>query len=46
MKEEHSMKGVQLIGLQEKHLHLMNDYIMALQMILDINNDTGIKLHH
>ena len=39
-KKERSMKGVRLIGLQEKNLHLMNDYIMALQMILDINNDT------
>ena len=40
-KEERSMKGVRLIGLQEKNLHSMNDYIMALQMILDIDKDTG-----
>ena len=39
-KEERSMKGVRLIGLQEKNLHSMNDYIIALQMILDINDDT------
>ena len=39
-KEERSIKGVRLIGLQEKNLHSMNDYIMTLQIILDINNDT------
>ncbi|RHZ53533.1 hypothetical protein Glove_441g50 [Diversispora epigaea] len=40
-KEERSMKGVRLIGLQEKNLHSMNDYISALQMILDIDADVG-----
>jgi len=41
-KEERSMKGVRLIGFQEKNLHSMNDYVSALQLILDIDNDTGI----
>jgi hypothetical protein len=40
-KEERSMKGVQLIGLQERNLHSMDDYIMGLKMILDINRDIG-----
>ncbi len=35
------MKGIQLIGFQKKSLHSMNDYIEALQMILNINKDTG-----
>lgn len=39
-KEERSMKGVRLIGLQESNLHSMNDYIRALKMILDIDKDT------
>jgi hypothetical protein len=30
-KEEHSMKGVRLIGFQEKNLHSMNDCITALK---------------
>ncbi|RHZ53704.1 hypothetical protein Glove_438g7 [Diversispora epigaea] len=41
-KEERSMKGVRLIGFQEKNLHSMNNYVSALQLILDIDNDTGI----
>ena len=40
-KEERSMKGVRLVRFQEKNLHSMNDYITALQMILDIDKDTG-----
>ena len=44
-KEERSMKGVRLIGFQKKNLHSMNDYIEALQIILDINKDTG-HLHN
>jgi len=44
-KEECSMKGVRLIGLQEKNLHSMNDYINALQIILDIDKDIRI-LHN
>ena len=44
-KEERSMKGVRLIGLQEKNLHSMNDYITALQIILDIDKDVG-NLHN
>ncbi|GBB99541.1 hypothetical protein RclHR1_35530001, partial [Rhizophagus clarus] len=40
-KEERSMKGVRLIGFQEKNLHSLNDYITALQMILDIDKNTG-----
>jgi len=38
-KKDRSMKGVRLIGLQERNLHSMNDYIIALRMILDINKD-------
>ena len=34
------MNGFQLIGFQEQHLHSMQDYINALQMILTINNKT------
>ncbi|GES81508.1 hypothetical protein GLOIN_2v1872628 [Rhizophagus clarus] len=45
-KEERSMKGVRLIGFQEKNLHSMNDYITALQMILDIDKDTGYLHNH
>ncbi|CAB4417283.1 unnamed protein product [Rhizophagus irregularis] len=45
-KEERSMKGVRLIGFQEKNLHSLNDYITALQMILDINKDTGYLQNH
>jgi hypothetical protein len=41
-KEERSMKEVRLIRFQEKNLHSMNDYVSALQLILDIDNDTGI----
>lgn len=40
-KEEHSIKEVRLIGFQEKNLHFLNDYVTALQMILDINKGTG-----
>ncbi|CAG8539657.1 17651_t:CDS:2, partial [Rhizophagus irregularis] len=45
-KEERSMKGVRLIGFQEKNLHSLNDYITALQMILDIDKDTGYLQNH
>jgi hypothetical protein len=45
-KEERSMKGVRLIGFQEKNLHSMNDYISALQMISDIDKDTGYLHNH
>ena len=45
-KEERSMKGVQLIGFQEKSLHSMNDYIEALQMILNIDKDIGYLHNH
>ena len=40
------MKGVRLIGFQEKNLHSMNDYITALQMILDIDKDIGYLHNH
>src|ERR1044072_6854321 len=45
-KEERSMKRVRLIGFQEKDLHFMNDYVTALQMILDIDKDTGYLHNH
>ncbi|RHZ86515.1 hypothetical protein Glove_50g138 [Diversispora epigaea] len=39
-KEEHSMKGLQLVGFEEQHLHFVFDYINALKIILSINNRT------
>ncbi|GBB94437.1 hypothetical protein RclHR1_23560002 [Rhizophagus clarus] len=39
-KEERSMNGLQLVGFKEQHLHSMQDYLNALQMILDINGKT------
>ncbi|GBB85277.1 hypothetical protein RclHR1_11830008 [Rhizophagus clarus] len=45
-KEERSMKGVRLIGFQEKNLHSLNDYVTALQMILDIDKDTEYLQNH
>ncbi|RHZ86168.1 hypothetical protein Glove_54g51 [Diversispora epigaea] len=39
-KEERSMKGLQLVGFEEQHLHSVFDYINALKIILSINNRT------
>ncbi|GES79070.1 hypothetical protein GLOIN_2v1783033 [Rhizophagus clarus] len=39
-KEEKSMNGLQLVSFKEQHLHSMQDYLNALQMILDINGKT------
>ena len=40
-KEERSMNELKLIGFKEQHLHSMQDYLNALQMILDINKKTN-----
>ncbi|CAB4417237.1 unnamed protein product [Rhizophagus irregularis] len=46
-KEEHLIKEVRLIGFQEKNLHFLNDYVTALQMILDINKGPlHVSLEH
>src|SRR5438874_1104588 len=37
-KEERSMNGLQLVGFNEQHLHSLQDYVSALNMILLINN--------
>ncbi|GBC39789.2 hypothetical protein GLOIN_2v1868106 [Rhizophagus irregularis DAOM 181602=DAOM 197198] len=39
-KDERSMKDLQLIGFKEQHLHSMQDYLNALQMILTISRKT------
>ncbi|RIB29821.1 hypothetical protein C2G38_2154305 [Gigaspora rosea] len=39
-KEERSMRGLQLIGFREQHLHSVEDYLNALNIILLINNKT------
>ncbi|HEY4877459.1 MAG TPA: hypothetical protein VIH86_17910, partial [Puia sp.] len=39
-KEERSMSGLQLIGFKEQHLHSMQDYLNALQMILALSRKT------
>ena len=39
-KDERSMKDLQLIGFKEQHLHSMQDYLNALQMILTISKKT------
>ncbi|CAJ0829844.1 6619_t:CDS:2 [Entrophospora sp. SA101] len=38
-KEERSMNGVQLIGIEERQLHSMQDYLEGLKMITSINKD-------
>ncbi|CAI2182325.1 4001_t:CDS:1, partial [Funneliformis geosporum] len=40
-KEEISIQGVKLVRFQERNLHSMNDYITALQMVLNIDKDIG-----
>ncbi len=40
-KEERSMKGLQLVGFKEQHLHSVHDYINALKLILSINEHLG-----
>jgi hypothetical protein len=37
-KEERKMKDTLLIGVTEQHLHSVNDYLQALQMILTYND--------
>ncbi|CAB4462985.1 unnamed protein product [Rhizophagus irregularis] len=39
-KDERSMKDLQLIGFKEQHLHSMQNYLNALQMILTISRKT------
>ncbi|CAJ0825461.1 12181_t:CDS:2 [Entrophospora sp. SA101] len=40
-KEEHKMKGTILIGVSEQQLHSMQDYLKALNMILNYNKEIG-----
>ena len=40
-KEERSMNGLKLVGFKEQHLHSLQDYISALNMILLVNNKTN-----
>ena len=39
-KDERSMKGLQLVGFKEQHLHSVRDYVNALKLILTINGKT------
>jgi hypothetical protein len=39
-KKERSMSELQLIGFKEQHLHSMQDYLNALQMILALSRKT------
>jgi len=39
-KDERSMNGLQLIGFKEQHLHSMQDYLNALQIILNVSEKT------
>src|SRR5947207_15867818 len=38
-KEERSMKGLQLVGFKEQHLHSVQDYFDILKLILSINGN-------
>ena len=40
-KEEQSMKGLQLVGFKEQHLHSVHDYVNILKLILSINEHLG-----
>ena len=37
-KEERLMKGVHLIGIQERNLYSMDDYVTVLQMFLNVGH--------
>ncbi|CAG8766237.1 11446_t:CDS:2, partial [Dentiscutata erythropus] len=40
-KDEHKMKGAILSGVKEQQLHSMQDYLNALNIILDYNKEIG-----
>ncbi|RIB10180.1 hypothetical protein C2G38_2265416 [Gigaspora rosea] len=40
-KEKRSMNGLKLVGFKEQHLHSLQDYVSALNMILLVNNKTN-----
>ena len=39
-KDEKLMNGLQLVSFKEQHLHLMQDYLNALQIILNVSEKT------
>lgn len=45
-KNERSMSELQLIGFKEQHLHLMQDYLNALQMILAMSKNSKCLEKH